>query len=258
VFYKQACDGRNSDGCYALALLYIHGIGVPKDPTRAAALFKQACQAGVAAACSSLGFLYDKGTGVPKDPTRAMDLWEHGCHQGDPLGCHNAAIAFGDENDLPRAEEFFRKACDGGLKASCQALGETVLERARRTHAAMRDGPERRQPSEPQEVCARHILVRVESPTQAGHPEAEAKSLAQGILNSLTLLAKANDFAELARKFSEDAGSASSGGDLGCFLRGVLVPKFEDVAFALEVGETSDLVRTEFGFHVIQRMTKNE
>jgi parvulin-like peptidyl-prolyl isomerase len=72
----------------------------------------------------------------------------------------------------------------------------------------------------------------------------------------LTSFTAGTDFAELARKFSEDASSASGGGDLGCFSRGVRAREFEDVAFALEVGETSDLVRTVFGFHVIQRTTR--
>jgi foldase protein PrsA len=63
----------------------------------------------------------------------------------------------------------------------------------------------------------------------------------------------ANAFAELARKFSEDEASAKAGGDLGCFARGVMVDELEKAAFALKVGEVSDVVRTPFGFHIIQR-----
>jgi hypothetical protein len=147
-------------------------------------------------------------------------------------------------------------ASEVALRAALDAVSsppalddQTRLELVRR----MRESAGRRQSSESQEVCARHILVKVESPPRAGHPEAEARSRAQVVLTSFRA---GTDFAELARKFSEDASSASGGGDLGCFSRGVQVREFEDVAFALKVGETSDLVRTVFGFHVIQRTTR--
>jgi len=65
-------------------------------------------------------------------------------------------------------------------------------------------------------------------------------------------LQKGADFASLARTVSDDPGSASSGGELGFFQRGQLVKEFEEVAFSLKPGEISDIVETEFGFHIIQ------
>jgi parvulin-like peptidyl-prolyl isomerase len=115
-----------------------------------------------------------------------------------------------------------------------------------------REAEERRQASMSQ-ACARHILIKVAAPPRAGQSEAEARSRAQEVLTSLKAR---HDFADLAREFSEDAGSASRGGDLGCFSRGVLAPEFEKAAFALKVGETSDLVRTGIGFHIIERVIK--
>ena len=60
------------------------------------------------------------------------------------------------------------------------------------------------------------------------------------------------EFAEVAREHS-DCSSSSQGGDLGSFGRGMMIGAFEDTAFTLEVGATSDVVETEFGFHIIHR-----
>jgi peptidyl-prolyl cis-trans isomerase D len=101
------------------------------------------------------------------------------------------------------------------------------------------------------EVCASHVLVKVKATPDAkdGHPEAEAKAMAEKVLAQARGGA---DFAELAKKSSEDAGSAPSGGDLGCFPRGRMVPEFDQAVFSLEPGGLSDLVKTSFGYHVIR------
>jgi len=107
------------------------------------------------------------------------------------------------------------------------------------------------------EVCASHVLVKVKSGPEAkeGHPEAEAKTIAE------KLLAEAKgggDFAALARKSSEDAGSAANGGDLGCFPRGRMVPAFDEAVFSMEPGAISDLVKTNFGYHIIKLVSQKE
>jgi peptidyl-prolyl cis-trans isomerase D len=101
------------------------------------------------------------------------------------------------------------------------------------------------------EACAAHILIKVRSGPEAkvGRPEDEAKALAQGLLDQVKGGA---DFAALARKSSEDQGSAASGGDLGCFARGRMVPAFDEAVFAMEAGQVSDLVHSSLGFHIIK------
>jgi len=106
------------------------------------------------------------------------------------------------------------------------------------------------------EACASHVLVKVQQGgTGEGHPEAEAKAIAQGLLDQLKA---GGDFAAIAKKSSEDQGSAANGGDLGCFPPGRMVPEFDDAVFALAPGQTSDLVKTPFGYHVIRLASKKE
>jgi len=93
-------------------------------------------------------------------------------------------------------------------------------------------------------VDAAHILLLVNDSSE----DAEVKQRAEEVLK---LAQSGQDFAELARKYSEDSGSAEQGGHLGAFTRGQMVPEFEAAAFALKPGELSDLVRSQYGYHII-------
>lgn len=95
-------------------------------------------------------------------------------------------------------------------------------------------------PAEAEQVHAAHILVTT----------AETATL---VLEKLDAGAS---FAELATEYSTDTGSAEQGGDLGWFPRGVMVTEFEDAAFALNPGETSGLVETDYGYHIITVLGK--
>ena len=85
-------------------------------------------------------------------------------------------------------------------------------------------------------ITASHILVE---------DEATAKEVKQK-------LDEGADFAELAKEYSTDPGSAEKGGDLGSFGQGAMVPEFEEAAFALEVGQVSDPVQSQHGWHIIK------
>jgi peptidyl-prolyl cis-trans isomerase D len=104
----------------------------------------------------------------------------------------------------------------------------------------------------PETVRARHILVATD-----GKSDAEKKTL-RTKADDLAKQAKGGaDFAELARKNSDDSGNAPNGGDLGTFGRGQMVKEFEDTAFSLKPGEVSSVVTTQFGYHVIKLEEKN-
>ncbi|HKJ93188.1 MAG TPA: peptidylprolyl isomerase [Longimicrobiales bacterium] len=97
-------------------------------------------------------------------------------------------------------------------------------------------------------VHARHILFSVPSdatPEQRDSIHAEAEKIRQRALAG-------EDFAKLAREYSQDPGTAQKGGDLGTFGRGQMVGPFEDAAFALKPGQISDVVETPFGYHIIK------
>ncbi len=100
-----------------------------------------------------------------------------------------------------------------------------------------------------EERRASHILIQ--SPADA--PEAEQKA-ARARIDAIYQQVKKNpaDFAKLAKEHSQDPGSAQKGGDLGYFQRGAMVKAFEDAVFSLKENQVSDVVRSEFGYHIIR------
>jgi peptidyl-prolyl cis-trans isomerase C len=101
---------------------------------------------------------------------------------------------------------------------------------------------------EPESVRASHILIRFPEGADAA-AKAQAKAKALKILKDVRA---GKDFAALAKEHSQDPGSAPNGGDLGFFPQGQMVGPFNDVAFSLKPGQTSDLVETQFGYHIIR------
>ncbi len=102
----------------------------------------------------------------------------------------------------------------------------------------------------PEKYKIAHIFI---NPKASEKVKLKAKEFALTLIDSIK---SGKDFAELAKKYSEDPGSAVLGGDLGFTKRGKLVPEFEAAAFALEDGQVSNPVETVFGFHIIQLLEK--
>jgi len=102
--------------------------------------------------------------------------------------------------------------------------------------------------STPEQVRASHILLKTE-----GKDDAAVKAKAEDLLKQAR---NGADFAELAKKYSEDEGSAKNGGDLDYFGRGRMVPEFDQAVFAMQPGQISDLVKTQYGYHIIKLVDK--
>lgn len=93
-----------------------------------------------------------------------------------------------------------------------------------------------------EQVWARHILVADEASANAVRAR----------------LTKGEDFAKVAAEVSTDTGTKTKGGDLGWFARGAMVPEFEAAAFSLKVGEVSQPIKSQFGYHIIQVLAHAE
>lgn len=96
-------------------------------------------------------------------------------------------------------------------------------------------------------VMARHILLMTQNKSADDTKKLEAKAA-----DLLKQLKAGGDFAEVAKKNSDDPGSAPKGGDLGWVTKGQMVPNFEATAFSLKKGEISNVIKTEYGFHIVQ------
>ena len=101
------------------------------------------------------------------------------------------------------------------------------------------------------QVRASHILLMYQGSQRSSATRSKAEAQTQ-IQQLKTQLDAGEDFAALARQHS-DCPSSAKGGDLGTFGRGQMVKAFEDTAFSLQVGATSGVVETPFGYHIIQR-----
>lgn len=104
-----------------------------------------------------------------------------------------------------------------------------------------------------QEVKARHILIQYAGASQASADVTRTKEQALEEIKRIKEETAGADFADLAKKYSEEPGAGESGGDLGWFDKGVMVEEFENAVFAMSKGEVSEPVETVFGYHLIYK-----
>ncbi len=106
----------------------------------------------------------------------------------------------------------------------------------------------------PERVRARHILLKTQ-----GKPASEEAAIKAKGDSLLKQIKGGADFAKLAKENSEDPGSGANGGDLGDWItHGQMVPEFDKAIFSLKPGETSDLVKTQYGFHIVQTLARQD
>jgi len=138
-----------------------------------------------------------------------------------------------------RSEMSVEKLVEGEIAAKVAVKPEAVSDFYQKNQDKFQQGPR---------VRASHILITVPQNADAATKQ-QAKTKAEGILKDLK---GGKDFAATAKENSQDPGSAVNGGDLGFFEQGQMVPPFEQAAFALKPGEMSELVESQFGYHIIK------
>ncbi len=148
--------------------------------------------------------------------------------------------------DLPTptayTEEAFQQNYQEAMDSYKQAINVSETQfrdvvRAEILRGKMSDEIIQDVPKEEEQVLASHILVETEEEAQV----------------VITRLETGEDFAAVAVEVSTDSSSGANGGDLGWFGRGRMVPEFEEAAFNLEIGEISDPIQSDFGWHIIQK-----
>jgi peptidyl-prolyl cis-trans isomerase C len=144
-----------------------------------------------------------------------------------------------DVRDDARNEMSVEKLVEGEIASKIEIKPEAVSDFYKNNQDKFQQGPR---------VRASHILIQVQQGADAAARQ-QAKTKAEGILKDLK---GGKDFAAAAKENSQDPGSAVNGGDLGYFEQGQMVPQFEQAAFALKPGQMSELVETQFGYHIIK------
>lgn len=153
-------------------------------------------------------------------------------------------------NSIPEKRQIRYAVIDAGKIAAATPVNDQDLQKYYDDH--------RDEFRVPDQVKVRHILIKTPLPEPGQKEDEKAVAAARAKAEDVLKQVKAGgDFAKLAAKYSEDT-TAQQGGELGWIGRGRTVPEFEKVAFALPKGQTSDLVKSSYGFHIIQVEDKQD
>jgi parvulin-like peptidyl-prolyl isomerase len=145
----------------------------------------------------------------------------------------------------------------GSLTSSPDWVGGGLAVEAPLIHAAedrVADAERARIASQPNEIGARHILIMSvdskQKPENITRSRAEARKRAEMVLAKIRAGAS---FEEMVKEYTDEPGGAERNGDLGVFERSAMVKAFSEAAFALQKGQVSDVIETQFGYHIIKR-----
>ena len=147
--------------------------------------------------------------------------------------------------DDARAEMSVEKLVESEIAGKVAVKPEAITDFYQKNQDKFQQGPR---------VRASHILIGIPQNADPSTKQ-QAKAKAEALLKDLKT---GKDFAATAKASSQDPGSAPNGGDLGYFEQGQMVPPFEQAAFALKPGEMSEVVETQFGYHIIKVADKQD
>jgi peptidyl-prolyl cis-trans isomerase D len=154
-------------------------------------------------------------------------------------------------NSIPEKRQIKYVVIDSAKIAAATTVGDQDLQTYYDQH--------REEFRVPEQVKVSHILIKTPLAAPGAKEDekgvADARSKAEDVLKQVKA---GGDFAKLAEKYSDDPGSSKSGGELGWIGRGRTVPEFEKAAFSLGKGQTSDLVKSSYGFHIIHVEDKQD
>jgi len=145
-------------------------------------------------------------------------------------------------------------ACGGAPSPGASSASSTSGDSAAARCLAAAEAKHERKASEPDRITAKHVLVRYAGAKHA--PATITRTREQACLRAQEALAKLQEgasFADVVRDYSDESGAETREGTLGAIERGDVAPAFADAAFELKVREVSQVVETDFGFHVILR-----
>jgi parvulin-like peptidyl-prolyl isomerase len=141
-----------------------------------------------------------------------------------------------------------------GGSAPCPSSAESSPKASADACLAMASAKRQRSPNEPAKIVARHVLVQYQgAKTARVHIVRFRDEACVRAMQARDELRSGASFADVVKKYSDEPGGETRAGALGGIGRTDVVPPFGDAAFELRPGELSDVVETEFGFHVIER-----
>jgi TPR repeat protein len=140
IAFERSCDERHAAACSALGVIHEIGLGVPADPTRAAALYERACGYGNVRGCTNLAITRIRGFGAPREVRFGARLLGAMCEHGDARACLHLArlhdAGEGTSRDRALAARLFELACEGQEASACLERAETLANAGRHRDAA--------------------------------------------------------------------------------------------------------------------------